>query len=152
MAVLHDWICLAHGKFESFDGRCPHGCDEQFVAKTYVQAPGLRSDRTKNIDNTFRQLAADYGLTDMNNQNGTGAVKRPDPYKEKEQSELIGRLGDTSHLWGQLPSGQGGISQALAANRVAGENALSAILPSLHQPVPQVVGRYDAPIDKGAAA
>ena len=151
MAVLHDWICLAHGKFESFDGRCPYGCDEAFVAKTYVQAPGLRSDRTKNIDRTFQALANDFGLTDMNNQNGTGAVKRPDPAKEKARNELLGHMGDTSHLWGAMATGNNAVPQALSANHLQSGNALSDVRPILKQPVPQVVGRFDGKIDTGIA-
>jgi hypothetical protein len=142
---LNDYICQAHGIFrDSYTGKCPHGCDKQFVEKIFLKAPGLKSGRTKNIDGTLRDLAADYGMTDMNNQNGTSACIRPDSRAVNARNELIGKLGDTSGAWGKIQGGK--ISAAMAANHIAPGNALATVQPLLHAPRPGVVARHDAVI------
>ena len=146
MAVLADWECLAHGRFESFEQKCPHGCGQSIVSKIFINAPGIHSDRTKNIDKTFRNLADDFGLTNMNNQNGQSAAVRPDPAKMAAREQLMGKLGDTSNAWGNVPSGQTGVTQAIAAARVSADNALQPLLPSLTAPKPLVVAKHDAEI------
>jgi len=146
MAVLADYECAAHGVFENMTGRCPHGCSASFVQRIYLQAPGLTSARTKNIDKTLGNLASDFGLTDMNNQNGTSAVIRPNSKAVRQQQELMGKLGDTSQMWGQVPSGTTGINQALAGTKALPDNALEVIRPALNQPKPMVVARHDAEI------
>jgi len=128
-------------------GACPHGCGASIVTKVFLQAPGLVSARTKNIDTTFRNLAGDFGLTNMNNQNGTSAVVRPDPAKILARDQLMGKLGDTSGAWGQVPQGQTGVNQAIAATRAVPENALKPLQPVLTAPKPKVVARYDAKIE-----
>jgi hypothetical protein len=142
---LFDYQCQAHGIIrDSYTGKCPHGCDKAFVQKVFLKAPGLKSDRTKNIDSTVRDLAADYGLTNLNNQNGTSACVRPDWRKERERNDLIGKLGDTSGAWGQIPGGK--IGDAMSANHATPGDTLSAVQPLLHAPRPGVVARYDAKI------
>ena len=147
MAVLHDWECSAHGRFEAFAAHCPHGCGDSMVHKVFIQAPGLHSARTTNIDRNLRALANDYGLTNMNNQNGTSAAVRPDARKEAARNELMGKLGDTSHAWGQIPTGASGIGQALSAHHAAADNALASIKPILQAPKPLVVARHDAKLE-----
>lgn len=147
MAVLKDYVCLAHGRFESMTGKCPHGCSDDMVAVRYFKAPGLTSDRTKNIDRTLQNLASDFGMTDINNQNGTGAAIRPDPRAVNEREQLQGKLGDTSGAWGAIPQGQTGINQAIAQTRILPGNALEAVKPVLHNPKPNVVARYDAKLE-----
>lgn len=146
MAVLHDWVCSGHGVFESTSGKCPYGCAPSFVQMVHLQAPGLKSGRTKNIDKTLGNLASDFGLTDMNNQNGTSAVVRPNSKAVRQQQELMGKLGDTSQMWGNVPSGQSGINQALAGTRAMPDNALQIVRPALSQPKPLVVARHDGEI------
>jgi hypothetical protein len=154
---LHDYRCLAHGVFESFDGKCPSGCDASLVEKVFLKPAGFHTARTVNIDKTLDQLALDFNMTDMNNQNGTSAAARPDPKKIKERQEqldrmthennqLMGKLGDTAQAWGQIPGGNSGVNQALAQARAVGDNALAPILPSLTAPKPKVVARHDAEI------
>ena len=147
MAVLSDWSCAAHGVFESMTGRCPHGCSNSFVNKVFLQAPGLKSARTTNIDKTLQNLAGDFGLTDLNNQGGTSAVVRPNSRAVAAREQLMGKLGDTSHAWGQIPTGSAGVNQAIASQKLVPDNALSSIKPSLVQPRPMVVGKHDAKIE-----
>jgi hypothetical protein len=163
MAVVNDYQCKAHGTFESMTGQCPHGCSKSMVELVHLQAPGLKSGRTKNIDKTLGNLASDFGMTDMNNQNGTSAVKRPDPYAVEKQNQLMGKLGDTTDRWGQVQpggvfkqgvgavpvegrSGQGAIQTIQSVGAKPGD-ALEAVRPALNQPKPLVVGRHDAKIE-----
>lgn len=163
MAVLKDFVCLAHGRFESMTGKCPNGCSDDMVAVRYFKAPGLTSDRTKNIDRTLQNLASDFGLTNINNQNGTSAAIRPDPKAIKEREQLMGKLGDTSGMWGSVTpggtykvgtgaipvdgrSGQGAVSTIQSVGAMPG-NALETVAPMLHPPVPNVVGRFDAKLE-----
>ena len=163
MAVLADYSCAAHGIFESMTGHCPSGCSDSFVNKVFLQAPGLTSARTKNIDGTLRGLAADFGLTDLNNQNGTSAVIRPDPRKIAARDSLMGKLGETANSWGEMQpggvfqvgkgavpvdgrAGQGAIS-TLASVGARADNALEAVKPALMPPKPLIVGRHDAKIE-----
>jgi len=65
MAVLHDWKCLAHGYFEAWEAKCPHGCSGEVVQKVFLQPVGLKSDSTKRNDQNLNSLANDYGMTDI---------------------------------------------------------------------------------------
>lgn len=88
MAIIKEWSCAAHGFFESEEAVCPRGCKGgMFIQRVILTAPGLNTARTKNIDKTLVGLANQFGLTDMNNQNGTGAVKRGDPGANKRMEE-----------------------------------------------------------------
>ena len=64
MGVLHDYKCAEHGFFEGFEAVCPHGCTEN-VMIVYLQAPNLKSDRTKNADTTLDNLASDFKMTNI---------------------------------------------------------------------------------------
>ena len=152
MAVLSDFLCSAHGVFESMDGRCPHGCSPGFVQKIFLKAPAFNSARTTNIDNTLAALASDFGLTDMNNRGGTSAVVRPDHKEAQRREQLMGKLGDTSNAWGHMPGGQNSISQALSQAKARPDNVLSEVRDTLSPPKPMVVGNHQAQIDTSKAA
>lgn len=80
MAIIKEWSCAAHGFFDNAEPICPRGCKgEHFIQRAFITPPSIGTARTKNIDKTLVGLANRFGMTDMNNQNGTGAVKRPDP-------------------------------------------------------------------------
>ncbi len=64
MAVVHDYKCPAHGFFESREPVCPHGCTSD-VQMVFLQAVGMKSDSTKHADTTLRELAKDYGMSDI---------------------------------------------------------------------------------------
>jgi hypothetical protein len=85
--ILRDYNCLAHGIFEGSEAICPHGCKGSgFVSIVHLKAPAIGSQRTKNLDAITRNLANQFGLTDMDNRGGQ-AVKRPDPMAAKRAEE-----------------------------------------------------------------
>ena len=61
--VLHDYKCPVHGFFESREAKCPSGCTD--VQMVFLQAVGLKSDNTKHADSTLKELARDYGMSDI---------------------------------------------------------------------------------------
>ena len=85
--IKKEYFCMAHGKFESAKAVCPKGCttvERRFFTPTSIKT----SARTNNIDKTLEMLASDYKLTDINNQHGTAAVKRPDPKVTNQMDQL----------------------------------------------------------------
>lgn len=72
MAVMKEYLCRAHGPFESDDEnpRCRVGCNA--VERVFLTAPAVRtSGRTKNIDTTLDDLAQHFGLGDLSTKNGS---------------------------------------------------------------------------------
>lgn len=128
--VNKEWICMAHGPFEGARAVCPRGCttvERAFLTPTSISTGG----RTKNIDKTLQMLASDYKLTDMNNQNATAAVKRPDSRavnRMEEYNKMIQeRFGGP---WGVMPNGgtyQVGKGVVGSANGNGALGALSGI-------------------------
>lgn len=73
MGVLREFVCFGHGRFDSDEPVCPHGCT--VVERVFITAPGLTSNRTKSTDRLLEGIAKDYGLSDMNNHGGTTAAR-----------------------------------------------------------------------------
>jgi len=138
MAVVHDYVCAAHGGFESKTGVCPHGCDKAFVQKVFLKAPGMTTGRTKNIDKDTRQLAMDFKMTDMSNRGGNG-VGRVDQGSAQRVEQARQMQEMFAPRWGSVATGDSGITQALAQHKVMPDNALSSLKPILTQPKPLVV-------------
>ena len=89
MAVLHDYRCMVHGKFESREARCPYGCDT--VERVFEKAPAF-GRVAGGIDRTLNHIAAKNGLTNMSNSNGKSvgenarAAPVQDPFGELKGS------------------------------------------------------------------
>ena len=67
MAVIHDYVCMAHGAFENRTGRCPSGCSKSMVKMVFNQAPAVHtSGKTQFIDRKTQDLARQFGDTAMN--------------------------------------------------------------------------------------
>ena len=110
MSVLHDYKCAEHGFFDGYEAVCPNGCTEG-VMVVYLQAPGTRSDATKKNDKTIKQLAIDFGMSNIKStregESQTGFYKRNNKTPDVEtQSQSIpqpaqreARAGDSA-IWG----------------------------------------------------
>ena len=146
MAVLHDYMCAAHGKFSSFDGKCPNGCDTAFVKKM-LSGPAILSDRTKGIDRNLRDLASDFKMTDMTNRNGY--VGKQDEASARRVEEAQRMLAPS---WGNMARGKenkSAISQALAEHGAQPDNALAQVRDSLTGPKPLPVAAFGSTVDIG---
>jgi len=93
MAVLHDYHCGKHGYFESREARCPmKGCNEE-VLQVFLQAPSLISAKTRFTDKSTKQLAIEFGMSDIKttregeHQEGFLTKKNKFTEKEYEQAE-----------------------------------------------------------------
>lgn len=62
---LKEYVCAAHGDFESRTGKCPHGCSKRFVRQEFRTAPATRTGGGKIVDREMNHLANDYRLTDI---------------------------------------------------------------------------------------
>lgn len=70
MAILKEWCCAAHGSFEAFVKqdevpKCPKGCSKRFVKREFLTAPAAGTHKTHAIDGIQRDLAHDFGLSDL---------------------------------------------------------------------------------------
>jgi hypothetical protein len=75
MGVKRDWLCKAHGYFESYDPKplCPKGCLS--VQKVFLQPPAYQSPTMKRVDNTLRWSAKQMGLSDMSGAQGRSVAE-----------------------------------------------------------------------------
>lgn len=65
MAILREYVCAAHGEFESTEPECPHGCSPRFVRQEIRTAPSFKSGGTGRVDSELKNLSKDYGLGDI---------------------------------------------------------------------------------------
>jgi len=91
MAVLHDYHCATHGYFESRTPKCPmKGCNEE-VLQVFLQAPGLISQKTKFTDKSTKQLAIEFGMSDIKTtregEHQEGFLTKKNKFTEKQYAE-----------------------------------------------------------------
>jgi hypothetical protein len=113
MSVNREYRCTAHDyEFESTEEHppCPYGCSPRFVQMEFRTPPSIRHLGTRNTDILQKQLASDYGLTDMrNDKDGTsvmhstrtasgGLRKNFEPH---QQAKWAPNLFQPQHGWAQ---------------------------------------------------
>ena len=105
--IIKEYKCPTHGYFESDVAACFVDNCEANVMRVHLTAPGIKSDRSKGIDKKAKQLAIDYGMTDIKTaregENQAGYYTRNNeklPEQPREQ-----RSGDAV-IWG----GAGGMN------------------------------------------
>jgi hypothetical protein len=91
MAVLHDYHCEKHGYFESRAAKCPmKGCNEE-VLQVFLQAPSLISSKTRFTDKSTKQLAMEFGMSDIKTtregEHQTNYLSRKNKFTEKEYAD-----------------------------------------------------------------
>jgi len=76
MAVIKEWTCKAHGAFEGTQAECPHGCSgEGMISRAFRTAPSIQTAGYRSVNGTIESLAAEHGLTDINQRGGDGMLK-----------------------------------------------------------------------------
>ena len=146
MAVTHDYNCLAHGVFkDSTTGLCPHGCAKEMSSIAYLKPPSFHGGRTAGIDATLRGLAQDHGLTNMNNQNGTGAAYVQDQSFNRAQNDMQRQMMSGQTFASGLGSGDNAIQTAMQSGGYQPGNAIEQVKPLLTQPKVIVEGSYNPP-------
>lgn len=102
MAILRQYTCPKHGIVECFDD-APH-CRVKRCKLDLIEmpsAPRIVHAQTKNIDKTARQLAADYGMTNIKSTREGEAQKGGDPPP------------GSGVLWGAAPGGRMSLDAAI---------------------------------------
>lgn len=133
---LYDWECLAHGKFEAFVGKCPHGCSAGMVKRLPVLSLNMGpSGKTKFIDKQMKAIANDLGMTDMSNGGGRSVLENQSEFRWKQDPtnpvltnpmltgqpyavKMSGKDGDVGGMMAEAGIKQG--QNALADMRAAG--------------------------------
>src|SRR5690242_16439759 len=87
--VVKEFLCYGHGRFDSTEAICPHGCT--LVERVFHTPVGLQTARTRNIDATLDTIAKDYKLGDMNPRRDAHSARKigPKVKKQMEQQEAI---------------------------------------------------------------
>ena len=143
--ILRDFNCIVHGVFESGEEapKCPFGCSNSFVEKVFLQPP-MVGNGTKMVDNVVKDLANDFGLTNLDNRGGDSVKNNAGRVRERTVSDqILDRMGGA---WQSLDGSRNAL-QALSGLGVQGQNALSEVKPMLNSPKPQVVARHDGKIE-----
>ena len=141
--ALHDYVCLAHGRFESLTGKCPHSCGDAMVQRVFNdKPPSFNSSRSANIDRTLQGLADERGLTDMNNRGGQ-AVFQPDPNMNKSAELMRQQMLSGQTYAAGMASGENAISGTLAEGGFQSGNAIGQVRELLTPPKPNVQGTWD---------
>lgn len=91
MAVLHDYKCAKHGYFEARAAKCPmKDCDAE-VLQVFLQAPNVVGDRTKQADKNLKQLAMEFGMSDIKStregEHQSGYLTRNNKFSETQYQE-----------------------------------------------------------------
>ena len=91
MAVVNDFHCAKHGYFESRTPKCPmKGCNEE-VMVVFLQAPNLVSAKTRFTDKSTKQLAIEFGMSDIKStregEHQEGFLAKKNKFTEKEYAD-----------------------------------------------------------------
>lgn len=117
--VLHSYKCSEHGYFDAFSAECPmKGCTGE-VFKVFLQPPGLLGEKTKFNDKTLKNLASDYGMTDIKStregEHQSGYLTRNNKKPPKGQAGITTQWGNNG---GPLSSLAGRRYQSVAGEPV----------------------------------
>jgi hypothetical protein len=98
MPVLKEFRCKAHGPFEAIvkqdkTPKCPFGCSPKFVHREFRTAPAVRNVATSRLDSLQKDIAHDYGLSN---------IKTGDEGKSVMENLRAGT--DFSTRWVDLPN------------------------------------------------
>ena len=91
MAVVNDYKCPKHGYFESRKAQCPmKDCNEE-VMVVFLQAPNLVSAKTTFTDKSTKQLAIEFGMSDIKTtregEHQQGFLTKRNKFTEKEYAD-----------------------------------------------------------------
>lgn len=110
MPVLKDYYCSVHGVFEAWEAKCPMKNCAGELSIVHLKPIAMKSDKTKATDKNLKNLALDFGMTDIKStregEHQTGYLKRNNKLTDKEYAEASAamqqresRPGD-SVIWG----------------------------------------------------
>ena len=118
MAVLRSYSCAAHGYFDAWEAKCPHGCKK--VTQVFTKPFSIKSQRTKTADKTLDGLAADFKMTDIKS---TREGDHQSGYFTRNNEKSKGHENVNNVLWGG--GGRFDMGSALAGKAVSSVNGES---------------------------
>jgi hypothetical protein len=106
MGVLKDYLCDAHGIFESMEAKCPmKGCQAN-LSVVFLKPVALGSAKTKKTDQIQKQLAMDFDMTDIKStkegEHQTGYLKRKNKLTDKQFAEATEAIKATNQNAAQM--------------------------------------------------
>lgn len=107
MGILRSYKCIRHGYFDAWEPVCEHGCTD--VAQVFLRAPSMRDStktgHTKRNDNNLKQLAADFGMTDIKSvkegEAQPGYLTRNNAKVSKQEEEMAREAKLNGVIWGE---------------------------------------------------
>lgn len=142
MSITREFVCAAHGPFESKRTRpkCPRGCSARFVTQEFRTAPAI-GGVAKHVDRELNNLAKDYRLTDIRNTADGDSVMT-----------TLRKGKNWAPSWGDVTHAEPGFSQrgeksptvSPAAYGATPTGALQSVKPLLTGPKPIIAGSYKA--------
>lgn len=153
MGILRSYKCPRHGFFEAWEPVCEHGCTD--VAQVFLRAPTMRDStktgRSKRNDNNLKQLAVDFGMTDIKSvkegeaQPGYLTRNNAKVSKQEEEAAIAAKINGV--MWGDAGAGMFNMQNMLSGGAVrsamgepVGFNPKDANLP---QKLPTIVHAND---------
>jgi hypothetical protein len=102
MAVLHDYYCETHGIFEAWEAKCPMKHCSATISKVFLKPVGMKSDKTKATDKNMKNLALDFGMTDIKKthegEHQTGYLKRNNKLTDKQFAEATEAMAHNNQM------------------------------------------------------
>lgn len=107
MPIIREFRCCDCGAtFESMlpveEVACPE-CSGEEPERVFLTPPSIRSPGTSRTDTTLKQLAADYGLSDMSNRDGAPVRRAPSgagapqfAAPDPQMAQLLAKLGSNA--------------------------------------------------------
>jgi len=91
MAIVKEWLCLAHGPFDGSHAICPsYGCDSRAVHQEFRTPVAIRSNTMKKFDAGIKQSAQMYNISDFRTAKAGEAAYGGDKGKELGMEVLWG--------------------------------------------------------------
>lgn len=112
MAVLRSYSCAAHGYFDAWEAKCPHGCKK--VTQVFTKPFSIKSGRTKTADKTLDSLATEFKMTNIKS---TREGEHQSGYFTRNNEPSKGHEAANQVLWGG--GGRFDMGSALKGNAVS---------------------------------
>lgn len=119
--IIREYRCLdCDSTFETSDADpvCPV-CTSDEQERVFLTAPSIRSTDTSRKDTIVKELAADYGLTDVSNRYGE-PVKKPRPEQGGAAPQFSAPNPQVTQVLQKMGGAADGFSGVLPALRRAG--------------------------------
>lgn len=130
MAIIKEYRCLdCEALFESSDAdpACPI-CTAEEPERVFLTPPSVKSPKTAFQDATVKQLASDFGMTNMSNRHGKAVKEGPSGPTAPQFS------ADTMQALGRIPNGvRDGFSPLMGALKSPNAGLAAQNFPFAHR-------------------